>query len=66
MKNKKSLLKFTDAEKLETVKEIREFVNRKPKRANEVVDKLQEIKDLISENTTKTFKKKGIKKASHF
>ena len=41
--NKKSLQKFTDIEKLNTVKDIRGFVKNNPERANEVIEKLQEL-----------------------
>lgn len=43
MTKKKSLQKFTDIGKLETVKDIKQFVNNNPERANEVLNKLEKI-----------------------
>ena len=43
MTKKKSLQKFTDIEKLETLKDIKEFVKNNPERANEVIVKLQDL-----------------------
>jgi len=47
MTKKKSLQKFTDIEKLNTVRDIRGFVKNNPERASEVTEKLQ---DLLNES----------------
>ena len=41
MTKKKSLQKFTDIDKLDTLKDIKGFVKSNPKRVDEVINKLQ-------------------------
>jgi len=43
MTKKKSLQKFTDIGKLETIKDIKEFVKKNPERANEMIEKLEDL-----------------------
>jgi len=43
MTKKKSLQKVTDIGKLETIKDIREFVKNNPERSNEVLEKLRDL-----------------------
>ncbi len=43
MTKKKSLQKFTDIEKLETVTDIEQFIENNPERAKEVLNKLENI-----------------------